>query len=160
MSCSTTELMICRGAGFVLGGARERKRTRRLALRTEYTYLQWMRRYVKFHGRRHPRDMWTGGVRCWHRIALAHERDAGDQTSAASGGASVAEVRSVLAQLEGPCWRASIAMRQLKGLAVPRTCCSRALTRTSWARVRGASKVPWTGSGGCDSQSPASPAIP
>jgi hypothetical protein len=37
--------------------ARERMRTRHLALRTEQAYLQWMRRYVKFHGRRHPRDM-------------------------------------------------------------------------------------------------------
>jgi integron integrase len=28
-----------------------------LALRTEQAYLQWMRRYVKFHGGKHPRDM-------------------------------------------------------------------------------------------------------
>jgi integron integrase len=37
--------------------ARERIRTRHLALRTEQAYLHWMRRYVRFHGRRHPRDM-------------------------------------------------------------------------------------------------------
>jgi hypothetical protein len=37
--------------------ARERIRTRHLAFRTEQAYLQWMRRYVKFHGCRHPRDM-------------------------------------------------------------------------------------------------------
>jgi integron integrase len=37
--------------------ARERMRTRHMALRTEQTYLQWMQRYVRFHGRRHPRDM-------------------------------------------------------------------------------------------------------
>jgi integron integrase len=37
--------------------AREMMRTRHMALRTEQTYLQWMRRYVKFHGRRHPRDL-------------------------------------------------------------------------------------------------------
>jgi integron integrase len=37
--------------------ARETMRTRHMALRTEQTYLQWMRRYVKFHGRRHPRDL-------------------------------------------------------------------------------------------------------
>jgi integrase len=37
--------------------AREKIRARRLALRTEQAYLQWMRRYVKFHGRRHPREM-------------------------------------------------------------------------------------------------------
>src|ERR1700721_4485701 len=37
--------------------AREKIRTQDLALRTEQAYLHWMRRYVKFHGRRHPRDM-------------------------------------------------------------------------------------------------------
>jgi integron integrase len=37
--------------------AREKIRTRHLAFRTEQAYLQWMRRYVKFHGRRHPRVM-------------------------------------------------------------------------------------------------------
>jgi integron integrase len=42
--------------------AREKIRTRHLAFRTEQAYLQWMRRYVKFHGRRHPRDMGPGEV--------------------------------------------------------------------------------------------------
>src|SRR3984885_5829806 len=32
-------------------------RTRHLALRTEQAYLQWMRRYVAFHQRRHPREL-------------------------------------------------------------------------------------------------------
>src|SRR5580658_6325068 len=36
---------------------REKIRTRHLALRTEQAYLQWVRRYVNFHGRRHPREM-------------------------------------------------------------------------------------------------------
>jgi integron integrase len=34
---------------------REAIRARHLALRTEQAYLQWIRRYVAFHGRRHPR---------------------------------------------------------------------------------------------------------
>ena len=42
--------------------AREKIRTRHLAFRTEQAYLQWMRRYVKFHGRRHPRDMGAAEV--------------------------------------------------------------------------------------------------
>jgi integron integrase len=42
--------------------ARERMRTRHMALRTEQTYLQWMRRYVRFHGRRHPRDLGPADV--------------------------------------------------------------------------------------------------
>jgi len=37
--------------------ARERMRTRHLALRTEQAYLQWIRRYLTFHDRRHPRDL-------------------------------------------------------------------------------------------------------
>jgi len=37
--------------------AREKIRTRHLAFRTEQAYLHWMRRYVKFHARRHPREM-------------------------------------------------------------------------------------------------------
>jgi integron integrase len=37
--------------------ARERIRTRHLAFRTEQAYLGWMRRYVKYHGRKHPREM-------------------------------------------------------------------------------------------------------
>ena len=37
--------------------AREKIRTRHLAFRTEQAYLHWIRRYVKFHGRKHPRNM-------------------------------------------------------------------------------------------------------
>ena len=37
--------------------ARERMRTRHLALRTEQAYLQWLRRYLAFHNRRHPREL-------------------------------------------------------------------------------------------------------
>jgi integron integrase len=37
--------------------ARDKMRTRHLALRTEQAYLQWLRRYVAFHHRRHPRKL-------------------------------------------------------------------------------------------------------
>ncbi len=37
----------------LLAAAREKIRTRHLALRTEQAYLQWMRRYLLFHRRRH-----------------------------------------------------------------------------------------------------------
>jgi len=37
--------------------AREKMRTRHLSLRTEQAYLQWLRRYVAFHDRRHPRGL-------------------------------------------------------------------------------------------------------
>jgi integron integrase len=42
--------------------ARARMRTRHLALRTEQTYLQWIRRYVVFHERRHPRSLGAAEV--------------------------------------------------------------------------------------------------
>jgi integron integrase len=37
--------------------AREQMRTRHLALRTEQSYLHWLRRYVAFHKPRHPREL-------------------------------------------------------------------------------------------------------
>jgi len=36
---------------------RDRIRARHLSYRTEKTYLYWIRRYIRFHGMRHPRDM-------------------------------------------------------------------------------------------------------
>jgi integron integrase len=35
---------------------RESMRTRRMSLRTEKTYINWVRRYIRFHGGRHPRE--------------------------------------------------------------------------------------------------------
>src|SRR5262245_21708829 len=32
-------------------------RTRHYSLRTEETYLSWVKRFILFHGKRHPRDM-------------------------------------------------------------------------------------------------------
>jgi site-specific recombinase XerD len=46
----------------LLAVTRERMRVRHLSLRTEQTYLQWLRRYVAFHGRRHPREVGAAGV--------------------------------------------------------------------------------------------------
>src|SRR5438045_9112567 len=37
-------------------------RTRHLSLRTEQAYLQWMRRYIGFHGSRHPRQLGATAV--------------------------------------------------------------------------------------------------
>ena len=36
---------------------REAMRLRRMSLRTEKTYINWVRRYIRFHRGRHPRDM-------------------------------------------------------------------------------------------------------
>ena len=36
---------------------RERLRVKHYSLRTEQTYLQWIKRFILFHGKRHPKDM-------------------------------------------------------------------------------------------------------
>jgi len=41
---------------------RKKMRTRHLALRTEQAYLQWMRRFVAFHDRKHPRTLGAAEV--------------------------------------------------------------------------------------------------
>jgi integron integrase len=41
----------------LFAAARERMRTRHFALRTEQAYLHWLRRFVAFHGRKHPREL-------------------------------------------------------------------------------------------------------
>lgn len=41
----------------LLDQLRARIRVKHYALRTERTYVEWVRRFILFHGKRHPRDM-------------------------------------------------------------------------------------------------------
>lgn len=41
---------------------REKLRAGRYSRRTEEAYLGWIKRYVRFHGRRHPREMGAAEV--------------------------------------------------------------------------------------------------
>ena len=41
----------------LLEQVREVIRARHYSLRTEETYLSWMKRFILFHGKRHPREM-------------------------------------------------------------------------------------------------------
>ena len=41
----------------LLDQMRDEMRRRHMSLRTEQTYLQWVRRYILFHGKRHPQEM-------------------------------------------------------------------------------------------------------
>ena len=41
----------------LLEQVREAIRARHYSLRTEETYLRWMKRFILFHGKRHPRDI-------------------------------------------------------------------------------------------------------
>ncbi len=114
--------------------AREKIRTRHLAYRTEQAYLHWMRRYVKFHDRRHPRDMGPPEVEAFlthlaveARVAASTQNQAlqallflyrhvldielpwlenvtrASRPKRVPVVLSVAEVRAVLAQLDGTC---------------------------------------------------------
>jgi integron integrase len=42
---------------------RRRTRERRYSPRTEQTYVDWIRRFIRFHGRRHPKDLGEEHVR-------------------------------------------------------------------------------------------------
>src|SRR5580698_1569677 len=67
----------------LLAVAREVMRTRHLALRTEQVYLQWIRRYVVFHKRQHPRELGALGVEQFlTHLAVDRKVSAGTQNQA------------------------------------------------------------------------------
>jgi integron integrase len=60
-----------------------RIRARHMSLRTEKTYLHWIRRYVRFHGRRHPREMGAPEVESFlTSLAVEHQVSASTQNQA------------------------------------------------------------------------------
>ena len=63
----------------LLQTARERMRTRHMAYRTEQVYLLWMRRFIAFHKRRHPRELGAPEVERFLTY-LAVERKVGPST--------------------------------------------------------------------------------
>lgn len=60
-------------AARLLDQVRERIRYKHYSLRTEQTYVQWVRMFVKWHGLRHPRDMGREEIECFLAM-LANER--------------------------------------------------------------------------------------
>ena len=65
---------------------REVARFKHLSLRTEQAYWDWMRRYILFHGKKHPREMAEKEVRDF-LVHLAVERrvSASTQNQALNG---------------------------------------------------------------------------
>jgi site-specific recombinase XerD len=60
-------------------------RVRHLSLRTEQAYSQWVRRYVLFHHKRHPRDMGEAEIRAFiSHLAVDGDITASTQTVALS----------------------------------------------------------------------------
>ena len=49
-------------------------RLRHLSLRTEETYRNWIKRFILFHGKRHPRDLDAEGVRSFLTHLAVKER--------------------------------------------------------------------------------------
>ena len=58
---------------------RERIRYRHFSYRTEQAYVGWVRRYVAFHGRRHPREMGAPEIELFLNH-LANERNVAAST--------------------------------------------------------------------------------
>ena len=63
--------------------AREKMRTRHMAFRTEQVYLRWIRQYITFHGRRHPRELGAAEVEQFlSHLAVQRKVGAGTQNQA------------------------------------------------------------------------------
>ena len=58
---------------------RERIRYRHFSYRTEQAYIGWVRRYIGFHGRRHPREMGAPEIESFLNH-LANERNVAAST--------------------------------------------------------------------------------
>ena len=54
---SGSEDVACTPGPRLLDRVRERLRVKHYSIRTEEQYVSWIRRYVLFHGKRHPREM-------------------------------------------------------------------------------------------------------
>ena len=46
----------------LLDRLRQMLRTRHYTYRTEQAYVHWIRRYILFHGKRHPQEMGRGEI--------------------------------------------------------------------------------------------------
>ncbi len=74
---------------------REVMRFKRLALRTEEAYLQWIKRFIHYHGTRHPQEMGVAEVRAF-LTHLASERKVSASTQSQALNALLFLYRHVL----------------------------------------------------------------
>ncbi len=63
----------------LLDQVRVRMRTRHYSLRTEQSYLHWIKRFIVFHGKRHPREMGAAEVEAF-LSSLATDRNVAAST--------------------------------------------------------------------------------
>lgn len=78
-----------------LDRVREQLRLRHYSLRTEETYIGWIKRYIKFHGYRHPRDLGPNEIEAF-LSSLAMERDVASATQGLALSALLFMYRQVL----------------------------------------------------------------
>jgi integron integrase len=63
----------------LLDQARDILRTKHYSYRTEQAYIDWMRRFILFHNKRHPREMDAEEIQAF-LLHLAHERNVSAST--------------------------------------------------------------------------------
>ena len=69
----------------LLDQVRRACRTKHLSLRTEKAYVSWARRFVRYHGTRHPRELREADVRAFlSRLAVERQVAASTQNQALS----------------------------------------------------------------------------
>jgi site-specific recombinase XerD len=68
----------------LLDRVRDAIRTRHYSRRTEEAYLSWMRRFIVFHGKRHPRDLGEAEVSAYLSHLAARGVSASTQNQALS----------------------------------------------------------------------------
>jgi hypothetical protein len=85
MSDNTLKITAVPEAPKLLDQLRERIRLKHYSIRTEQSYVQWVRRYIIFHGKRHPAEMGKRELEAF-LTSLAVERNvsAATQTQALS----------------------------------------------------------------------------
>src|SRR5436853_235838 len=67
----------------LLDRLREALRVRHYSLRTERCYIEWARRYILYHGKRHPLEMGAAEInRILTHLAVAGQVSASTQTQA------------------------------------------------------------------------------
>jgi len=72
----------------LLEQVRESIRTKHYSYRTEKTYVDWIKRFILFHGKRHPKEMGAEEVQKYI-IYLANERQVASSTQNQALSASV-----------------------------------------------------------------------
>jgi integrase len=69
----------------LLDQVRDRIRVRHYSIRTEQAYLDWIRRFIRFHGKRHPSTMGASEVELFLTdLAVVHDVSASTQNQAQS----------------------------------------------------------------------------